>query len=490
MGEGWERRFRAPTISAVTWADARPERLGVVSNEGGRSDAWAWDLGTGERRVVSTTGVGAEEVHLLPDGSGVVWWADAVGSERGRWLVSPWDGGPPGPLLPDLPLGWMMGLSLTSHLVAIGLSTDEDYRIAVGEPGGASQIVYRSRGPAGVGREWPQGGGGLSVDGSVLCLRHAEHGDILHPTLRAIDVGTGETLGEQEDPGAWIAPVAWSPRPGDRRLAFVHERHGIERPAIWDVDADAATDLVVDGLVGPVEALAWYPDATAILVRHEVDGRHRLLRAPVGGTSPPEPVAELDGTVSAAAFRPDGALWLRIGSSERPPEVRDLSGEPVLTLPVDPPPPGRPMRRLSFPNRHGQTIHGFLIEPDGSPPHPTIVSVHGGPEWHHTDDHDPDALAYADAGFAVLQVNYRGSTGSGRAHREAILGNIGFPESEDVIAALDHAVGLGLVDPVRVYLEGWSWGGYLAMLNAGINPDRWRAIAAGIPTGDYVAAHS
>jgi dipeptidyl aminopeptidase/acylaminoacyl peptidase len=134
-------------------------------------------------------------------------------------------------------------------------------------------------------------------------------------------------------------------------------------------------------------------------------------------------------------------------------------------------------------------IHGFVITPDGAPPYPTIVSVHGGPEWHHTDDYDADALAYADQGFAVLLVNYRGSTGYGRAHREAILANIGFPESEDVIAALDHAVGTGITDPTRVFLEGWSWGGYLAMLNAGLNPDRWRAIAAGIPTGDYVAAH-
>jgi len=203
---GWERRFRAPTISSVTWADARPDRLGVVSNEGGRSDAWAWDLGTGERRVVSTAGVGAEEVHLLPDGSGLVWWLDEVGDERGRWLISPWESGPPRPLLADLTDGWMMGLSLTPGLVAVGLSTDEDYRIAIGEPGGSARVVYRHERPAGVGREYPQGGGGLSPDGAALCLRHAEHGDILHPALRVVDLSTGVTLGEQEDPGAWITP--------------------------------------------------------------------------------------------------------------------------------------------------------------------------------------------------------------------------------------------------------------------------------------------
>ena len=56
-----------------------PNRLGVVSTESGSSQAWTWDLGTGERRVASTLGVGAEEVHPLPDGSGVVWWHDESG---------------------------------------------------------------------------------------------------------------------------------------------------------------------------------------------------------------------------------------------------------------------------------------------------------------------------------------------------------------------------------------------------------------------------
>jgi len=46
-----------------------------------------------------------------------------------------------------------------------------------------------------------------------------------------------------------------------------------------------------------------------------------------------------------------------------------------------------------------------------------------------------------------------------------------------------------VTDPDRVAIEGWSWGGYLATLNAGRHPDRWKAVIAGIPVGDYVAAH-
>jgi dipeptidyl aminopeptidase/acylaminoacyl peptidase len=117
------------------------------------------------------------------------------------------------------------------------------------------------------------------------------------------------------------------------------------------------------------------------------------------------------------------------------------------------------------------------------------MSVHGGPEWHERDRFDPETQAFVDEGYAVALVNYRGSTGYGIPFREAIHGNIGFPESEDIVACLDRLVADGVADPAQAFIAGWSWGGYLACLNAGLNPDRWCSVFAGIPTGDYVAAH-
>jgi dienelactone hydrolase len=491
MDDTWRLRFTAPTIAEVAWAAAAPDRLGVVSNESGRWEAWSWDLGTGRRRIASVSGVGAEEVNLLPDGSAVVWWLDAAGDERGRWMATPFEEQEqePRPLLPDVPDGWMMGISLVGSVAAVGLATDDEYVVFVGAPGSPARPIYRSDRPAGVGRAYPQGPGGLSADARLLCIRHGEHGDILHGALRVVDVESGEAVGDLLDPGMSMGSAAWSPLPGDQRLAFVHERTGIERPGIWDLSTGTRTDLPLDRLEGPVEPLDWFPDGSAILVRHEREGRHRLLRLDLEDASTPEVLLEVEGTISDAGLRPGGTIWLRTASSLRPSEIRDLAGTRVLELPGEPAPQGRPLRPIAFTNPHGQTIHGYVIAPDGPPPYPTIVSVHGGPEWHHTDDQDADALAYADQGFAVLLVNYRGSTGYGRAHREAIAGNIGFPESEDVLAALDHVIEAGVTDPTHVFLEGWSWGGYLSMLNAGLHPDRWRAIAAGIPAGDYVAAH-
>jgi dipeptidyl aminopeptidase/acylaminoacyl peptidase len=483
----WTQRFRHPTIEQVTWAPRAPDRLAAVTTEDGGTQAWAWDLGTGERRRASEGGVGAEEVHILPDGSAVVWWYDELGDERGRWMATPFEGGPPAPLLPDVPDGWTMGISLVERGNGVGIATDDDYRIFVSLGGEPAREVYRSELPAGVGREWPQGGGGLSPDAALVCIRHAEHGDIERQALRVLDARTGTPLGEQVDPGMRMEAVAWAPGDG-HRLAFTQERTGIERPAIWDLDAGRRVDVEVRDREGPVIPIGWVPDER-ILAHHDPGGgTNRLLAVdPASGTA--DELVVVEGTIHDAAYRPDGTLWIRSDSSVDPPAVRDADGGRLLELPASATPPGTRTRWISWTNPSGDTIHGFLTAPAGAGPHPTIASIHGGPGWHHTDLWDPAVQAFVDEGFAVLQVNYRGSTGRGRAFREALQGNIGFPETEDVVAGIDHVVAEGVADPGALFLEGWSWGGYLTTLIAGLHPDRWRGACAGIPVGDYVAAH-
>src|SRR5438128_9995855 len=158
MTGDWRRRFTAPTIADLAWAPAAGDRLGLVTNESGREDAWAWDLRTGGRRIASTLGVGAEEVHVLPDGSGVVWWHDELGDERGRWMVTAFDVGQPRPLLPDVADGWMMGVSLVPAATALGLSTDDCYSVRLARAGEPARAPYRSGQRAGPGRDYPPGG--------------------------------------------------------------------------------------------------------------------------------------------------------------------------------------------------------------------------------------------------------------------------------------------------------------------------------------------
>jgi dipeptidyl aminopeptidase/acylaminoacyl peptidase len=94
-----------------------------------------------------------------------------------------------------------------------------------------------------------------------------------------------------------------------------------------------------------------------------------------------------------------------------------------------------------------------------------------------------------DHGYAVVHVNYRGSTGYGSPWRDAIVGRPGLTELEDVAAVHDKLVAEGLVDPQRSVLAGGSWGGYLTLLGLGTQPKRWAAGVAAVPVADYVTAY-
>ncbi len=488
MTDVWRQRFTAPTLNQVRWAPAAPSRLGVVSTESGTSQAWAWDLASGSRRLASSDGIGAEEVHVTADGEGIVWWLDPLGDERGRWMVTPFAGGGPQPLFPGVPDGWPQGISIVEGARAAAFAFDEDYAVFVAGDGTAPREIYRHARPAGLGQEWPQGPGGLSSDGTLVCIRHSEDGDIARLAVRVLDVETGATVGEVRDDGENVVPAGWSPVAGDERLVLLREVSGSERPWMWDLASGELTPIAVEA-PGALFLEDWFPAADALLLRQDHEARDALLRVDLG-SGDATVVVPAGGTITQASIRPDGSIWYRAESGVDAPRYLSPDGTEVLGIPeAERAPAGRPFEAVWFANPSDVPIQGWLIRPDGEGPFPTIVSVHGGPEYHNTDAYDPRRLAYADHGFAVLLVNYRGSTGYGTAFRRALQGNIGFPESEDLNAGLDHLIATGIADPDRLFIEGWSWGGYLATLNAGLRPDRWRAVLGGIPVGDYVASH-
>jgi dipeptidyl aminopeptidase/acylaminoacyl peptidase len=152
-------------------------------------------------------------------------------------------------------------------------------------------------------------------------------------------------------------------------------------------------------------------------------------------------------------------------------------------------PDNRPYSPFSFENPAGQRVDGFVATPGGEGPFPTVMSVHGGPEWEDADAFDARVQAFTDHGCAVGMVNYRGSTGQGADWREALRGDIGFPETEDVVVGLDALVDAGIADPERAFIEGASWGGYITLLAIGLHPERWRGAVASVPVGDLVACH-
>jgi dipeptidyl aminopeptidase/acylaminoacyl peptidase len=132
-----------------------------------------------------------------------------------------------------------------------------------------------------------------------------------------------------------------------------------------------------------------------------------------------------------------------------------------------------PMEPFSFAARDGLTIHGYLTFPPGAPRSglPAVLDVHGGP-WTRDDwGYNPEAQWLANRGYLCVQVNYRGSTGYGKAFVNAGDREWGGRMHDDLIDAVTFVTGQGWADPDRVAIYGGSYGGYAALVGATFTPE-------------------
>ena len=137
----------------------------------------------------------------------------------------------------------------------------------------------------------------------------------------------------------------------------------------------------------------------------------------------------------------------------------------------------RPMLPVSFAARDGLTIHGYLTLPDGpaGTRWPLVINPHGGPfgvrdEWHFVDE----VQFLANRGYAVFQVNYRGSGGYGEDFERAGYREWGGKMQDDLTDAVKWAVAEGYADPQRVAIYGGSYGGYAALAGVTFTPELYR----------------
>ena len=105
---------------------------------------------------------------------------------------------------------------------------------------------------------------------------------------------------------------------------------------------------------------------------------------------------------------------------------------------------------------------------------PMVVYPHGGPYARDSWGFDPMVQFMASRGYAVLQVNFRGSTGYGDEWYDAGLRNWGTVMVDDITAATNWAISQGIADPAHVCIVGWSYGGYAALMSAVREPDLYK----------------
>ncbi|MGH3075339.1 MAG: alpha/beta hydrolase family protein, partial [Gaiellales bacterium] len=135
-----------------------------------------------------------------------------------------------------------------------------------------------------------------------------------------------------------------------------------------------------------------------------------------------------------------------------------------------------PMEPFAFAARDGLEINGYLTFPPGGARQglPAVLYVHGGPWARDTWGYDPTAQWLANRGYLCVQVNYRGSTGYGKAFLNAGDREWGRRMHEDLIDAVEHVVSAGFADRSRVGIYGGSYGGYAALVGATFTPDVFR----------------
>jgi dipeptidyl aminopeptidase/acylaminoacyl peptidase len=483
--ERWQARFRAARVTLPGWANDAPHRCVYRSNASGTWEIYAWDRLTDARRQVTDRDNGTWMGGVDPTGDWIWWFDDTDGDEYGTWTRQPFDGGPDAPAADGLEPSYPAGLAVgSSGLALVGRTTTEGTSIHIRPPDGASTTLYENREDAHLID--------LSKDETLVAINHSEHGDSRHMALRVVRLDGSAVADLWDGPGKGVYGVGFSPVAGDTRLLVQHERRGRSEPLIWDPVAGTEREIVVD-LPGELDA-DWYPDAAALLISHSHEARDELYRYDLG-TDASTRIATPRGVIGGATARPDGTIEYAWTNAAEPPVIRSTSGAIVLTPPGSPAPPSVPVEDV-WVDGPGGKIHALVSRPaadgDGTSiagPYPTVFDIHGGPTVQDTDSFSPPAAAWIDHGFAVVRVNYRGSTGYGSLWRDANEGRVGLNELEDIKAVRDWAVSSGLADPARLVLTGGSWGGFLVLLGLGTQPDDWTVGVAAVPVADYLAAY-
>jgi|GEM_PF-1469197 len=275
--------------------------------------------------------------------------------------------------------------------------------------------------------------------------------------------------------------ATWLPQfdASGRRIAFVAS----PGPATWmrdaelrvfDLDSKAVSTLAATPDRN-VDLVDWAPGDRALLALEYQGMTQRLLEVPVDG-SPARYLGRDDLSVREPHRVGDRVAFVAERWNE-PAEVfvgalPDLDGRTVTSLqPAFDAPLGR-TEAVRWTSSDGAEIEGLLTYPVGfrkDTRYPLLVRLHGGPPFPTADSFVGGTFmtayplaAMASAGFAILQPNYRGSAGYGRAFRHALHGEWGGQDVRDVNAGVDAMVERGLADPERVGVMGWSYGGYLS----------------------------
>lgn len=296
-------------------------------------------------------------------------------------------------------------------------------------------------------------------------------GEISDSVLTGGDVFTISRQGGEPrnvTPGVTISPGWCRWFPDGQHLLYTAWDGLSHQIGILDEAGGTITPLVTDFVIG--EAFRPYLSATTDL------RRFATLHSP-----PEHPNDIWFGELTSADDIPSGVHWRRL--SHLNPLIEETTAIPRR-------------ERVRYKSVDGWQIEGLLMLPPVSRtegPPPLIVHVHGGPTWAFSDDWQGwrifSSHLMAAAGYAVFMPNIRGSIGRGVAFADAVIGDPGGKDLQDILSGVDYLVAHGLVDGERVGIAGWSYGGLMAAW-AITQTRRFKAAVVGAGVTDWHSQHA
>jgi dipeptidyl aminopeptidase/acylaminoacyl peptidase len=293
--------------------------------------------------------------------------------------------------------------------------------------------------------------------------------------------------------GADVGPPAWSP--DGKEIAFLRGGHlkywqyQENRLAVIAADGSGHAKVVTANFDRPIDDPQWTPDGRHI-VALVTDDRNQYPASIDVATDTVKRLVDSEGVAAGLSAKAghEALLWT---TDTQPTEVYALSdgrltqlshqnatllSELVLAK----------ARDVDCRSKDGTRVDGLITLPDAPgamQPYPMLLWIHGGPQGQDAHAFSPMRQLFAARGYAVLNVNYRGSDGRGIAYQKAIWANWGVDEVQDIEACVSQVIREGIVDPKRMGVGGWSYGAITTdFMIASTN--EFKAASAGAGMGD------
>jgi dipeptidyl aminopeptidase/acylaminoacyl peptidase len=270
--------------------------------------------------------------------------------------------------------------------------------------------------------------------------------------------------------GANSSPVF---SPDNSRIAFLqsssernYDMYDLAQLGIYDLKTKTST-VVSKNYDRAFSSIFWSKDGQSILSLIEDDRKQNLVQFNLQSQKPELLTNEM-GVYSSMDMNDKGDIVFLFSNLETPNEVYSFQNKTSKRLTHLQDAFTSKLKKGSHrgfqsTSSDGTLVSGILHLPDsGAKNLPLILFIHGGPVAQDDYAFDMTSRIYAEAGYAVATVNYRGSSGRGAAFTNAIYADWGNKEVKDIVGAADYLIKEGVADPNRLGIAGWSYGGILS----------------------------